>query len=409
MGNVQTILNIMRKFTPKGQEEVLKLLKQNRTVLSRELGFAELPSILSGRGQITTLEKELVNKGDRIKGIVAEELGKIQTTSQYNALNTFGTDTFLENMYKYSNKSKGTLQTVPINLIDELTNNFANKKNALIRYCEKNKIVDSNGINYAEYVRRVQKPEELYSYIDDIRICSEKRAVVLGRAMKPKTHLEDIHYIQQYYGDLALEMQKIILSPQKNAEILAIEEKIRKIYGLDFIYIRDVKSGEKILEALKIAKKNNIPIPNNIVVTPYFTSTTTAMGQHCIHTNGATTVMLKADNQMEVINSLQNESERLMYKSTHYIAELEKEVSTQKSTQNPLHEIIHELVHGEKTALQRRETLPERFNYIVENLTDYAKESAKKLHLEETRTELRVEEILQGISKEKKELLDYLS
>ena len=73
----------MRKFTPKGQEKVLKLLKQNRTVLSRELGFAELPSILSGRGQISTLEKELVNKGDRIKGIVAEELGKIQTTSQY--------------------------------------------------------------------------------------------------------------------------------------------------------------------------------------------------------------------------------------------------------------------------------------------------------------------------------------
>ena len=98
-----------------------------------------------------------------------------------------------------------------------------------------------------------------------------------------------------------------------------------------------------------------------------------------------------------------------MQKSQYYISELNQEPETHFSTSNPLHVFIHELIHGERTALQRKTTLPERFNSVVEKLTSYAKENAKKLNLEETRTELRTEEVLQGISKEKKELLDYLS
>lgn len=81
MGNVRTILNIMRKFTPKGQDEALQILRENKAVLSREFGFAELPSIIAGKGKTFEIESQLLRKQESIRSIVTDELDKV--TTQY--------------------------------------------------------------------------------------------------------------------------------------------------------------------------------------------------------------------------------------------------------------------------------------------------------------------------------------
>lgn len=47
MGNIGEIFSLMHKFTPKGQEMALKILKRERAFLSsRPSAFMELPSML---------------------------------------------------------------------------------------------------------------------------------------------------------------------------------------------------------------------------------------------------------------------------------------------------------------------------------------------------------------------------
>lgn len=223
------------------------------------------------------------------------------------------------------------------------------------------------------------------------------------------TNLESLQIYEQakrFDADTQLAIQKLLLSPNKSQKIKQIEQYLKKQYNLDFVYLFDENFAYKITEALKIAKEKNLPIPKNIIVSPILPAGD-ANGLHFFQSNGNNTVMFSTKlfkpDRLEIIEdaSLEclSEYDRLMLKANF----LSENINF-RTTDNPLHTFIHEIIHGESMPFKKQK-IPKRFNKTISQLPQYAKEAS----IEEKRTELRTEEVLQGISKEKKELLDYLS
>lgn len=407
MGNVRTILNIMRKFTPKGQDEALQILRENKAVLSREFGFAELPSIIAGKGKTFEIESQLLRKQESIRSIVTDELDKV--TTQYA---TMASDT-LKNKKTHISflqifKTLGVDKTAIINI--------RGRENIIKE--ELKKIVEQRIKNpkLIKQIKQANTAEEIAQAIKKTIELSEKGSInsirpKIGNMNKTKfyTNLESLQIYEQakrFDADTQLAIQKLLLSPNKSQKIKQIEQYLKKQYNLDFVYLFDENFAHKIAEALKIAKEKNLPIPKNIIVSPILPAGD-ANGLHFFQSNGNNTVMFSTKlfkpDRLEIIEdaSLEclSEYDRLMLKANF----LSENINF-RTTDNPLHTFIHEIIHGESMPFKKQK-IPKRFNKTISQLPQYAKEAS----IEEKRTELRTEEVLQGISKEKKELLDYLS
>ena len=407
MGNVRTILNIMRKFTPKGQDEALQILRENKAVLSREFGFAELPSIIAGKGKTFEIESQLLRKQESIRSIVTDELDKV--TTQYA---TMASDT-LKNKKTHISflqifKTLGVDKTAIINI--------RGRENIIKE--ELKKIVEQRIKNpkLIKQIKQANTAEEIAQAIKKTIELSEKGCInsirkKIGNMIKTKfyTNLESLQIYEQakrFDADTQLAIQKLLLSPNKSQKIKQIEQYLKKQYNLDFVYLFDENFAYKIAEALKIAKEKNLPIPKNIIVSPILPAGD-ANGLHFFQSNGNNTVMFSTKlfkpDRLEIIEdaSLEclSEYDRLMLKANF----LSENINF-RTTDNPLHTFIHEIIHGESMPFKKQK-IPKRFNKTISQLPQYAKEAS----IEEKRTELRTEEVLQGISKEKKELLDYLS
>ncbi|MDY6310528.1 MAG: GNAT family N-acetyltransferase [Cyanobacteriota bacterium] len=76
--NVKLLLGVMRKFTPKGQDlavDVLKKLRKENCLAS----INDIPSAVSFLGKTDALEKQLLNKKDSVESIVGDIYKSIKT------------------------------------------------------------------------------------------------------------------------------------------------------------------------------------------------------------------------------------------------------------------------------------------------------------------------------------------
>ena len=407
MGNVKTILNIMRKFTPKGQDEALQILRENKAVLSREFGFAELPSIIAGKGKTFEIESQLLRKQESIRSIVTDELDKI--TTQYA---TMASDTLKNKKLQISFcqifKTIGVEKTV--------IRNIRGRENIIKE--ELKKIVEQRIKNpkLIKQIKQANTAEEIAQAIKKAINLSAKSCInsinqKTGNMVETKfyTNLETLQIYEQakrFDADTQLAIQKLLLSPNESQKIKQIEQSLKKQYNLDFVYLFDENFAYKIAEALKIAKEKSLPIPKNIIVSPILPAGD-ANGLHLFQSNGNNTVMFSTKlfkpDRLEIIEDTNleclSEYDRLMLKANF----LSENINF-RTTDNPLHTFIHEIIHGESIPFKKQK-IPKRFNKTISQLPQYAKEAS----IEEKRTELRTKEVLQDISKEEKELLDYLS
>lgn len=401
MSNVTTILSALRKFTPKGQTMAISFLKENRERLALELGFADIPNLISGNHRYSQLSNEILNSDDSLASIVTSNLKSVQAQKI-----TKNTKKIIDS---YDEVINARTASIPHILVEDLSNSFRRKKSDLMVFCE------ANNIDYLSQVRSAGSPEEMCGIVKNLfMLCTNKayetsglKAICDKGIRETPEYFETLYKCQQIDGDLQLQLQKIILSPPKNKDILALENLIKKKFGTDFVYVRDIEHGKQILEALEIAQRENLPIPQNIIVSPFFNEKVTTAGQHFSHTNGQQTICIKADVEKEIINTIEDNDIRLFHKANCLMNRIEQE-NDYTSTSHPLHTILHEIIHGEKK-VRRKITLIEKFKTFISKLSGYAKENAMSGNFEETRVELRTKEILDKLNCEEKEFLDFIS
>lgn len=401
MSNVTIILNNIRKFTPKGQDLAIDFLKNNRQVLSRELGFADIPSLISSSQKYSQLSRELLSETDNINSIISAELWQVQTQKIRKSMDKI--------VSSFDDVARARQSEIPCILVRDLSDDFGTKKSNLMDFCE------VNSIDYLSQIRFAESPEEMCGIVKNLfTLIGNKAYEVSGlKAIcdkgirKTPEYFEALYRCQQIDGDLSLQLQKIILSPSKNKQVLALENLIKERFALDYIHIRDLEHGKQILEALEIAQKENLPIPQNVIVSPFFNEKITTMGQHFSHTNGSNTICLKADVEKEILDTIKDDDIRLFHKANCFVNRLDEE-SGYCSTSHPLHTILHEIIHGE-TKVRKKITLTDKFKLFIEKLTGYAKDNAKIGNFEETRTELRTKEVLEGLNSQEKEFLVFIS
>ena len=199
-----------------------------------------------------------------------------------------------------------------------------------------------------------------------------------------------------------LETQKIFLNPSKDTRVRNIERILRQKYGFKYVHLENYDDAEKILKTVELAQKNNIPLVENIVVTPFMEA---KMGG--VNLPYGNSIFINTNKGLKNVKA---PIERLQcsndFKEAIKASNFEGVVN-QNSTSNSLHVYLHEFIHRENPKQKLDIIIPERFKKTVYNLGGYAKESFNVSN-EEIRVELRVKQLLENLKPDEEELLNLL-
>jgi len=92
MGKIGEILSLMRKFTPKGQEMALGIMRRDKKLLDKPYAFLEIPKRLSGNGELGTLEREMKGNSylsENMYSIWARQCQKLKINEDPKVLEEF--------------------------------------------------------------------------------------------------------------------------------------------------------------------------------------------------------------------------------------------------------------------------------------------------------------------------------
>ena len=201
-----------------------------------------------------------------------------------------------------------------------------------------------------------------------------------------------------------VDLVKAITPDSTDKKVQEIEAILQSEFGIKYARLFNEKEAQKALEAVKLAKQNNIPLPENYIVTPF-----TLIGQNgtnCSHYEaGAHSVLVQP--QEVVDETIDFALSRLEYFPRKKFKRLLKE-KPNFSTQNPIHMHLHELIHSENKLHMffNDKPIPDEFLGGLKDVGAYGIVANSR---EEIRTELRARQILEGLSEEGKKTLEYLS
>ena len=392
MSQINCLTSVMHKFTPQGQEAVINLLKENRALLNQKFGYAKLPTIISDKGLCQSFEKELVDKNDTIIKIVSDILANFYKTTPKTLKETI-TSTCIQFKEKCDCNPRGKAAL-------EASKHFEAKKQKAMD------ILDKNG---CVLLKSILKNCETSENID--KIAKSLETLVAGylithpidflKALISKYGKTNIELTRKLTG-VMIEIHKILLNPSADRRVKNIEKFIKEKYGLQYVHLDNYADAKRVLQALEIAKKHNVPISEQIIVTPFMHHE--KGGVNCI-LNNAILLNLRQEKELipKFINGLDDN-----FECKKYIQAVFAEIfCNSTSTSNSLHNIIHEFVHNENPAARLKIKLPEKYRSVVDKLGEYASSSFNKDN-EELRTELRVKQILEYLTPEEDELLKIL-
>ncbi len=214
---------------------------------------------------------------------------------------------------------------------------------------------------------------------------------------------EQYKVAREKIGDY-VDLVKAITPESTDIKVKEIEGILQNEYGIEFARLFNQEEAQKALEAVKLAKQNNVPLPKNYIVTPF-----TIIGQNGTNAfhyeTGVHSVLVQPREVLD--ETIDFALSRLGYfPKRRFRRALRK--NPDLSTQHPIHMHLHELIHSEDklhTFFNDR-PIPEEFLGGLKDVGSYARTSNAR---EEIRTELKVKQILEGLSEEGKKTLEYLS
>lgn len=413
MGKVGAILGVLHKFTPEGRDVALKVLKGNKKNLKSNIfGFTELLEKTSKNGRINILQKELINKNETVRSVVknglnsyAAKLNKSINNSDFFDLIILSNDTVTKN---YSQKG-----------IELLSENFADKKQKLLKFAQTH---FSTNKELIKILNDTDSPEVMYRYLrnmsDNIYNCNAAKLERMAKQITPNPQeqvrqvyrnfevLKESINTSQKTAEMIFDFQKILLKPTKDLKVKNIEKTLKEQFNLHYVHLDNIKDAEKLLETAKIAAKNNVPLPDILIVTPYLNHS--LKGQNFVCKNGRRMVLINSADDIKTIKNAVEKSKPGKDVKDAYSCYKQTMLMDAYATTSPLHVYLHEFVHSENPLSYIGKKIPGNYKDTVEKLSGYAKMTLNHAN-EEVRTELRTKEILEGLNSKESALLNYLS
>ena len=180
-----------------------------------------------------------------------------------------------------------------------------------------------------------------------------------------------------------LDMYKLLSRQDLNPEVLDIKHKIQDKFGVKEVYLNDnLDLARKCLDSVKVLKKNNIELPDEIIGTDLLIDSSREPFSMAFHDEKeGNVIILNPD---------------VLKDDLDWIA----------STDSPIHTIIHECMHCIQPHLIsfNLKKIPAKFKETISRLSFYS--SGNFMH--EVHAELLTKKVLNGLNSKEKELLNYI-
>lgn len=317
----------------------------------------------------------------------------------------------LEKTYGRVNRyTKHVTYGLPKNILKQIQDNFDINKSEILQILERNKInpevikVFRNARNADELTLSLRR----FTDINVEETFTQKELELLSnfQLKKQKIPLETSQrlYELRRISDAYVEIVRKLTPHSDDIRVKDIERIFREKYGIKNVNLYNYDEAQKALKAIEIAKANNIPMPENYIVTPFTSGG--HMGTNFNHYEFGRNSVLVCPEQ--IFNETFKDAQSHLTFMQRF--RLRKYVSKTKSssTSDPIHVHLHELLHCERKLCQLTDStpLPQNLTKGIENAGEYAKNSASR---EEARVELKVKSLLSNLDNDEQKLLDYLS
>lgn len=196
--------------------------------------------------------------------------------------------------------------------------------------------------------------------------------------------------------------------PSTNPDVIKIENILKKDFGVESVLLNnDNIRANKILSSVKKLKENNIPIPNEYIVTD--------LHKECshltTHDGQKSTVLLSSTKNAELTKLIKNQFPKdLIYQKIRTICnEWKKQCGFKNlnSTTVVEHTETHEAIHGTHPfLLSFLNKNIEKYKKIIKKISGYC--ALKSDNPFEIYTELKTKSLYQTLEQEEEKLLEYL-
>ena len=294
--------------------------------------------------------------------------------------------------------------------IKGLEHNFEEKKQKVIKII----LSDSECLSseYISSVKKISTPEELSKVIRTYFINHN-----MGMNSKYKNDIIDIvnkkkmslNMQQKIFKDEATEcnMQlaliKAVTEPSKDKRVIQVEQFLKENYGMDYVHLESIEEAKNILKTVKMCIKHNIPLPKNIIISPFVM--VQASGQNIAHS--ATEYSVFISSKKEQGKAIKEAYEKLVSPELDEIIQtLKNQDENWFSTKDFLHVYVHEFCHSDQ-ALEllipfKLKQIPKKYYETIKKIGLYAQSSRRELL-----TELQTKNILGTLNEDEKALLNY--
>lgn len=263
--------------------------------------------------------------------------------------------------------------------LEPLKSGFEAKKAKLVEeYLEIGEKELANHISKAKTPEQVSKilVQHDAGYLAKITKQLNEFSLTETSRVKPLTlEQEQVLYgMKMQRGKLILAREKALCLNSTKPEVIVAENILKTQYGCEFVSLKDNETiAKQVLKAFETAKKNNAPLPKNVIVSDFMTFE----GENLF--NG--TILLNSKPASLGENFF--------------------------STTTDYHTVLHEILHSSHPNLIAfsDKRIPKKFIDVKHNLSKYS--SVAPTH--ETFTELNTKRMIEGLSPEEQELFNCLN
>ena len=282
-----------------------------------------------------------------------------------------------------------------------LGENFEEKKNAIIKILKTRNVVSNKVL---KEIKDYKSPEELCKFIKEkLTICFSQAYDSCLKIFSGK--IKTLDFYKTYFeknkklSDVYLEIIKTVTPKSKDKRVLQIENLLKQMYGMDYVNLENIEEAHKILKVIKIARKNNIPMPKNLVVTPYILQG--ADGLNIYNSKCSRNIFFKSSEEIQACTD-----DILSLCKSDNVKEQIKLLSGNPhnySTTSPLHIPMHEFCHSEQHSAIFADNLiiKQKDIPMALKVSNYA-----PTNIIELETEIRTKSLLSTLTKEEQAFLD---
>ena len=295
----------------------------------------------------------------------------------------------------------------PLNNLDQA------KKEQLLR------ILSEFGVpkNALLQIKNAKRLDELFASIINFPRFLAKKTLPKQKTQlqnKHSTSLQEEQNIYKFRNFLTAcrrEMYTIFSKKSTNPEVIKIENILKEKYGVQNASLGDdLELGQRLLQAVKLAKNKGIKIPNEFIVTPF-----TLGGGECMRLpkNGeeiCTVLLPPTSIRQRTLQIIDNVFNTMSPNIKQSFEKWQKfcGFKTHGSTNSPMHMEIHEIMHQTHSPLVAfsSKEIPAKYLPVVRRLSAYSAMNEKNNY--EIYTELATKNVLGKLEPDEKELFKFL-